>query len=137
MAFNPIPTTPGKSSKLKVNVLLDSTIYVAGGNLHGRMELVSSSNKSLRLGEIAVELNGFEEVSDKDYARSQAFLAARIVFQGDRMPPSNAVRGPADNGYWQANKGKTTFPFAFRLPVDAPSSYSFQSLASLRYVVTG
>ncbi|KAI8910606.1 hypothetical protein DFJ77DRAFT_101717 [Powellomyces hirtus] len=137
MAFNPIPTTPGKSNKLKINVLLDSTIYVAGGNLHGRMELVSSSHRSLKLGEIAVELNGFEEVSDKDYARSQAFLAARIVFQGDRMPPSNAVRGPGENGYWQANKGKTTFPFAFRLPADAPSSYSFQNLASLRYVVSG
>ncbi|KAI9092801.1 hypothetical protein DFS34DRAFT_276046 [Phlyctochytrium arcticum] len=137
MAFNPIPTTPGKCSKLKINVLLDSTIYVAGGNLHGRMEVISSSSKSLRLGEISVELNGYEEVTDKDYGRSQGFLSARIVFQGERMPPSNAVRGPADGGYWLANKGKTTFPFAFRLPEDAPSSYAYQNLASLRYVITG
>ncbi|KND03682.1 uncharacterized protein SPPG_01150 [Spizellomyces punctatus DAOM BR117] len=137
MAFNPVPTTPGKCSKLKVNVLLDSTIYVAGGNLHGRMEIISSTNKSLKLGEISVELNGFEEVSDKDYERSQAFLSARIVFQGERMPPSNAVRGPGENGFWQANKGKTTFPFAFRLPNDAPSSYAYQNISSLRYVVTG
>lgn len=60
MAFNPVPTTPGKSSKLKINVLLDSTIYAAGGNLYGRLEVVSSSHRSLKLGEIAVELNGFE-----------------------------------------------------------------------------
>ncbi|KAI9012799.1 hypothetical protein BC832DRAFT_548054 [Gaertneriomyces semiglobifer] len=137
MNFNPIPTSPGRCSKLKINVLLDSTIYAAGGNLHGRLEVVSSSNRSLKLGEIAVELNGFEEVADKDYGRSQSFLSARIVFQGERTPPSNAVRGPSENGYWQANKGKTTFPFAFRLPDDAPSSYAFQSISSLRYVVTG
>ncbi|KAI8592016.1 hypothetical protein BDZ88DRAFT_409323 [Geranomyces variabilis] len=137
MDFNPIPTTPGKSSKLSVEIWFDSTIFVAGGTLHGRMRLTSTAEKSMRLGEIAVELNGYEEVTDKDYARSQAFLTSRIVFQGERMPPSNAVRGPAKGGYWQANKGKTTFPFAFRLPADAPSSYSFQNLANLRYLVTG
>lgn len=61
ISFNPIPTTSGKCSKLKINVFLDSTIYVAGGNLHGRLELVSSVCGSLlRIGEIAIELCGYE-----------------------------------------------------------------------------
>ena len=53
------------------------------------------------------------------------------------MPPSSAVSGPLKGGYWKANKGKTVFPFAFELPLDCPSSFSFQTVASLRYVVTG
>jgi len=54
------------------------------------------------------------------------------------MPPSNAVHGQCDeNGFWVAKKGKTTFPFAFQLPLDCPSSLVFGQTASLRYVVTG
>lgn len=59
------------------------------------------------------------------------------MFQGPNVPPSNAVYGPANQGYWAVNKGKTTFPFAFRIPADAPSSFKFQTLAKLKYVVTG
>ncbi|KAJ3037489.1 hypothetical protein HDV00_001664 [Rhizophlyctis rosea] len=134
--FNPAPTAGDKCSKLKVNILLDSTTYVAGGNLNGRLELQCSSNRSIKLGEIAVELTGFEEVTDRDHGASQSFLSARIVFQGIQKPPTNAVKGQAEGGYWQAVKGKTTFPFSFRLPIDAPSWYTFQNVASLRYVVT-
>ncbi|PKY15554.1 hypothetical protein RhiirB3_466784 [Rhizophagus irregularis] len=87
--FKPTTTAVTKISKLKLHVLLDSTIYTAG------------------------------------------------VFQSENLPPSNAVHGPKDNGYWTAKKGKTTFPFAFKIPVDAPSSVTYASLASLKYVVTG
>ncbi len=65
--FNPIPTTTGKCSKLKINVYLDSTIYVAGGNLHGRLELVSSVTGILKIGEIAVELCGYEGTLKRVY----------------------------------------------------------------------
>lgn len=78
-------------------------------------------------------------IEDSDVTAScQSFLSARIMFQGDRLPPSNiCVRGQSENGFRLANKGKTVFPFAFRIPSDAPSSYYFLKLASLRYVVTG
>ncbi|KAJ3278375.1 hypothetical protein HK104_002391, partial [Borealophlyctis nickersoniae] len=137
MHFNPAPTNPGKCSKLKIDIMLNSTTYVAGRYLHGRLEVEASTNTKLKLGEIAVDLAGFEEITDKEYAASRSFLTARTIFQGANKPPSQAVRGQAENGYWQANKRKTTFPFSFKLPLDAPSSFAFQSVASLRYVVSG
>lgn len=135
--FKPTTTAVTKISKLKLHVLLDSTIYTAGGILTGRLALTSSTARSIKLGEISVELTAFEELSVKEYTASQSFLSSRLVFQSENLPPSNAVHGPKDNGYWTAKKGKTTFPFAFKIPVDAPSSVTYASLASLKYVVTG
>jgi hypothetical protein len=135
--FKPTTTAVTKISKLKLHVLLDSTIYTAGGVLTGRLSLTSSTARSIKLGEISVELTAFEELSIKDYTASQSFLSSRLVFQSENLPPSNAVHGPKDNGYWTAKKGKTTFPFAFKIPIDAPSSVTYASMASLKYVVTG
>ncbi|TPX31481.1 hypothetical protein SmJEL517_g05187 [Synchytrium microbalum] len=145
--FQPVSTNPGKSRRLKINVLLDATIFVAGGTLHGRLELTCSTSRSIRMGLIEVQLQAYEgksyvkapndQINDKELASSQSFLSSNIVFQGPRTPPSNAVRGPNEDGFWQANKGKTTFPFSFRLPEDSPSSFTFQTMAALKYVITG
>ncbi|KAI1320355.1 hypothetical protein EDD11_001156 [Mortierella claussenii] len=117
IAFRPMTTQPAKCSKLKMRIFFDSTLFQAGGNLFGRMEITATSSRSLKLGEIAVELAAYE---------------------GPNIPQSNAVQGPCDeNGFWLAKKGKTTFPFAFQLPLDCPSSLVFGQTASLRYVVTG
>ena len=66
---------------------------------------------------------------------TQSFLSSRLVFQGDRLPPSSAVSGKNQDGYYIANKGKTVFPFSFELPLDSPRSYTFQNMARLRYMV--
>lgn len=58
--FRPTTTAQSRCSKLKVHVLLDSTYYVAGGNLYGRMELTSSTSRSLKMCEISVELTAYE-----------------------------------------------------------------------------
>ncbi|KAF9573332.1 hypothetical protein EC968_008786 [Mortierella alpina] len=138
IAFRPSTTQPAKCSKLKIRIYFDSTIFQAGGNLFGRMEITSSSSQSLKLGEIAVELAAYEEITSKEFTATQSFLSSRLNFQGPNIPPSNAVSGPVDEGgFWRAKKGKTTFPFAFQLPLDCPSSLVFGQTASLRYVVTG
>ncbi|KAF9182115.1 hypothetical protein BGZ51_004958 [Haplosporangium sp. Z 767] len=138
IAFRPMTTQPAKCSKLKVRIYFDSTIFQAGGNLFGRMEIIATSSRSLKLGEIAVELAAYEEISTKEFTATQSFLSSRLCFQGPSIPPSNAVHGPCDeDGFWMAKKGKTTFPFAFQLPLDCPSSLVFGQTASLRYVVTG
>ncbi|KAF9958467.1 hypothetical protein BGZ72_000308 [Mortierella alpina] len=138
IAFRPLTTQPAKCSKLKIRIYFDSTIFQAGGNLFGRMEITSSSSQSLKLGEIAVELAAYEEITSKEFTATQSFLSSRLNFQGHSIPPSNAVHGPVDEGgFWRAKKGKTTFPFAFQLPLDCPSSLVFGQTASLRYVVTG
>ncbi|CAG8435711.1 1495_t:CDS:2 [Ambispora gerdemannii] len=136
--FKPTTTAISKNSKLKLHVLLDSTIYTAGGTLNGRLVLTCSTSRSVKLGEISAELTAYEELSTREYTATQSFLSSRLVFQGSNLPPSNAVHGARDeNGFWLAKKGKTTFPFSFKIPIDAPSSVVFGSVASLRYVVTG
>ncbi|KAG0301143.1 hypothetical protein BGZ98_008595 [Dissophora globulifera] len=139
IAFRPMTTQPAKCSKLKIRIFFDSTIFQAGGNLFGRMEVTATSSRSLKLGEIAVELAAYEEITSKEFTATQSFLSSRLSFQGPNIPPSNAVHGPPcdENGFWMAKKGKTTFPFAFQLPLDCPSSLVFGQTASLRYVVTG
>jgi hypothetical protein len=78
------------------------------------------------------------EICTRDDIASRSFLSSRLVFQGPSIPPSNAVHGPVQRGhFWLARKGRTTFPFAFQIPEDAPSTINFQRLASLRYVITG
>lgn len=52
------------------------------------------------------------------------------------MPPSNAVVPnslPKANGFYPALKGKTRFPFSFRLPKEVPSSCSLGGNATTRY----
>ena len=51
---------PAKCSKLKIRIFFDSTIFQAGGTLFGRMEVTATSSRSLKLGEIAVELAAYE-----------------------------------------------------------------------------
>ncbi|RKP07246.1 hypothetical protein THASP1DRAFT_30934 [Thamnocephalis sphaerospora] len=137
-AFRPAATQSARCSKMKMRLFLDSNVFIAGGNVYGRMELTSATSRSLLLGEISVELTGYEEVCTRDMTASRSFLSSRLVFQGANVPPSNAVHGPAERGnFWLARKGRTTFPFAFHIPEDAPSTVNFQNIAALRYVVTG
>ena len=58
--FKPVTTAVVKNPKLKIHVLLDSTIYTAGGNVYGRLVLTSSTSKSIKIGEISAELTAYE-----------------------------------------------------------------------------
>jgi len=62
-----------------------------------------------------------------------------MYFQGPRIKPSAAVRGPPEcDGFWNAVKGKTLFNFSFKLPQNVPSSFSLiNNDANVKYVVTG
>ncbi|EGF76110.1 hypothetical protein BATDEDRAFT_28810 [Batrachochytrium dendrobatidis JAM81] len=135
MTFNPQPTQSSKCSKLKLKLVLDQTMFIAGEQLQGQLEVTSLSRNNLRLGEISVEIRGREEVTESSTS-THAFLSSRIVLQGERLPLTDAIRGTCKEGYWQANKGKTVFPFAFDLPTNLPGSYTFQSIASLKYTLT-
>ncbi|RKP26089.1 hypothetical protein SYNPS1DRAFT_22070, partial [Syncephalis pseudoplumigaleata] len=145
-AFRPAASVSARCSKLKLRLFLDSNVFIAGGNIYGRMELTSATSRSLLLGEIAVELTGYEERANAARHHDEALDAeegvlprcARLGRCGhiDHGRPIHAgIEGKGH--FWLARKGKTTFPFAFRVPADAPSSAVFQTVASLRYVVTG
>ncbi|KAJ1018327.1 hypothetical protein NDA18_006482 [Ustilago nuda] len=123
-----------KHPKVKVDVVLSSNIFEAGAMVSGKVELTCTTSQRLRLGQIAIELEAVEQLTSRDHAATQLFLYNRTMFQGDSLPPSNAVLPAAPvNGYWTARKGRTTFPFSFRLPSSAPSCVTFAGNASLRY----
>ncbi|PWN36394.1 uncharacterized protein FA14DRAFT_54751 [Meira miltonrushii] len=127
-----------KHPKLKLRILLAKSIFEAGETVSGMLEITSSTSQRLRLGEIAVELEAFEELSSRDHSATQIFLFNRTLFQGEHLPPSNAVLPAAPvQGHWTARKGRTTFPFSFRLPITAPSSIVFGGNATLRYSLKG
>lgn len=109
--FDPLPSTPGKCPKLKINIALDSNHYRAGTALTGRLEITSLTNDDLLLGLIQIQLLGFEEIQGKHSNQSITFLSSKLKFQGKECRPSEAVRGPCKNGYYTANKGKTVFSF--------------------------
>ena len=123
-----------KHPKVKIDVVLSSNIFEAGAAISGKVELTCTTSQRLRLGQIAVELEAVEQLTSRDHAATQLFLYNRTMFQGDNLPPSNAVLPAAPvNGYWTARKGRTSFPFSFRLPSSAPSCVTFAGNASLRY----
>lgn len=123
-----------KHPKVKIDVVLSSSIFEAGAAISGKVELTCTTSQRLRLGQIAVELEAVEQLTSRDHAATQLFLYNRTMFQGDNLPPSNAVLPAAPvNGYWTARKGRTSFPFSFRLPTSAPSCVTFAGNASLRY----
>lgn len=123
-----------KHPKVKIDVVLSSNLFEAGGAINGKVELTCTTSQRLRIGQIALELEAVEQLTSRDHAATQLFLYNRTMFQGDKLPPSNAVLPAAPiNGYWTARKGRTSFPFSFRLPSSAPSCVTFAGNASLRY----
>ncbi|CBQ73354.1 conserved hypothetical protein [Sporisorium reilianum SRZ2] len=123
-----------KHPKVKIDVILSSNVFEAGAAISGKVELTCTTSQRLRLGQIAVELEAVEQLTSRDHAATQLFLYNRTMFQGDNLPPCNAVLPAAPvNGYWTARKGRTSFPFSFRLPSSAPSCVTFAGNASLRY----
>ncbi|KDN39529.1 hypothetical protein K437DRAFT_227928, partial [Tilletiaria anomala UBC 951] len=83
--------TVNKHPKVKLELILNSNIYEAGGSISGRLEMACATSQRLRIGEIAVELEGIEELTSRDHAATQMFLFNRTMFQGEHLPPSNAV----------------------------------------------
>ncbi|ORY88247.1 hypothetical protein BCR35DRAFT_301769 [Leucosporidium creatinivorum] len=134
-----LPASPSfkNHGKLSLSLLLqreEHLPWLAGETVRGWLEVGVSSNE-LWLGEVGVELCGFEELRSRDHTSTRRLLTSRVDFQGGSLPPSNAVvqNAQARAGYYPALRGKTRFPFAFKLPKEVPSSCSLGSNATTRY----
>ena len=77
-----------------------------------------------------------EEFKDKSDELIESFLSSSICIQGENLPLTQAVRGFNSQGFWMANKGRFIFPFAFKLPLEIPSSFTFKTLLAVKYKVT-
>lgn len=75
------------------------------------------------------------ELRSKDHTSTRRILSARVDFQGGSLPPSNAVVPGSlpKNGAYPALRGKTRFPFTFKLPYDLASTCSLGGNATTRY----
>ena len=60
-----------KCPKFKFNIILDKQVFVGGEILYGRLDLIITTNNSLQLGEILVELIGYEGKTDSYNFRIQ------------------------------------------------------------------
>ncbi|ORX89204.1 hypothetical protein K493DRAFT_340790 [Basidiobolus meristosporus CBS 931.73] len=130
-----------KQGNVRVNLFFDKPFYNAGGHLSGRLELTCASEELVRLGQVVVEVTGFEDVersSKNTSLRRRIFYKSRLVLQ-EPGSPSDAVKPntPSDaDGYYPAKAGKTTFPFSIELSNNLPSSY-VSRIGGVRYVVSG
>ncbi|KAA1467199.1 hypothetical protein DENSPDRAFT_926422 [Dentipellis sp. KUC8613] len=129
--------------KVKVSLTFSDPYYLAGSAITGKMEVESRADVGLGLGIIMVELFAIEELTSRDHSATSTFIHARRLFQGQGLPPSNAVLPhPAQDypalpaHYYQAQRGSATFLFQLPLPSSAPNAIDFgQGLARVRYEV--
>ncbi|KAJ7471047.1 hypothetical protein FB451DRAFT_1090677 [Mycena latifolia] len=128
-------------AKVKVSMTLAHPVFVAGGNITGKMEMECKADKGLGIGVMMVELFAIQELTSRDHSATSTFLHSRRLFQGPGLPPSNAVQPHPVPGeplfpshYHQARRGNSTFLFRFPLPSSSPSSINFGGdLARVRY----
>ncbi|KAG8806806.1 hypothetical protein FRC17_004804 [Serendipita sp. 399] len=130
-------------SKVRVTLDLSSPVFVAGGEVSGKMELDCRTDKGLGINTMMVELVAVQELTSRDHSATSTFISSKRIFQGPNLPPSNAVFAHPQPGapplpphYHQARKGCTTFFFTFPIPESSPNSISFgNGLAKITYEV--
>ncbi|CAE6379921.1 unnamed protein product [Rhizoctonia solani] len=128
-------------AKLRVTAHVASSVYVAGSEIAGKMDLECRAERGLGLGTLMVELMAYQELNSRDHAATSTFIHTRRIFQGPGLPPSNAVLPEDEKGrfpphHFPARRGITTFFFRFPLPLTSPASVDFGSgLAKIRYEI--
>ncbi|GAA5913662.1 hypothetical protein JCM8208_005895 [Rhodotorula glutinis] len=129
------PTTTGTSNAhLGLKLAVERGAYVAGQQVKGVLEL--SVKGQLALGEVGIEFLGVEELRSRDHTSTRRLLSDRVDFQGNGLPPSNAVKPgtkPIQSQFYPALPGRTRFAFAFTLPPSLPSTCALGSNAQTRY----
>ena len=60
--FDPTPTTSGKCPHLRIDVLLDNRVFVAGAHVHGRLEVSCNTDSKIHIGEVLMEFVGYEGI---------------------------------------------------------------------------
>jgi hypothetical protein len=89
--WKPLPSSSTPCKRLKITIKLDSSVYIAGQNLHGR--LVVECKGGVKLGEIDVLFEAGETVNHRVVGGevSKRFLSAGVQYQGPRSPRSNGL----------------------------------------------
>lgn len=81
-------------------------------------------------------LHHLAELRSRDHTSTRRLLTTRVDFQGNGLPPSNAVvpnARPVQAGFYPALPGRTRFSFVFDIPAEVPSSCTLGANATKRY----
>lgn len=109
------------------------TVYTAAYHREDVQRYCETHDVSLVL---LLTLPRLSELRSRDHTSTRRLLSQRVDFQGGSLPPSNAVQPTSSlthRGFYPALRGKTRFPFAFKVPRDATSSCSLGGNAATRY----
>ncbi|BGP34855.1 hypothetical protein JCM10296v2_006679 [Rhodotorula toruloides] len=132
----PAPDGQGHAGRgLSLKIGIERKAYVAGQQIKGVLEL-SVRDKRIALGEVGVEFTAHEQLRSRDHTSTRRLLSTRLDFQGNGLPPSNAVvpgSRPIQSAFYPALPGRTRFAFVFNVPANMPSSCSLGSNATTRY----
>ncbi|GAO49543.1 hypothetical protein G7K_3692-t1 [Saitoella complicata NRRL Y-17804] len=153
--------TFARTANLKLRLIRDPApthptgTFRAGDTINGYVEVEVGDGLTLgrlgkrkvgevKVGEVGVEVVGYEEVhNDRTHPqRSHVFYAARQIYQtpskdtDDYTSLINPVVPHDESGYKELANGKHALPFAFALPIDAPSTCNLGYTARVRYALT-
>ncbi|BFZ62543.1 hypothetical protein YB2330_003644 [Saitoella coloradoensis] len=139
---DPHPTHPTGTFRAGVTINGYVEVEIGDGLTLGR--LGKRKLGEAKLGEVGVEVVGYEEVhSDRTHPqRSHVFYAARQIYQTPSKDTDNytSLINPAvpadESGYRELANGTHALPFAFVLPIDAPSTCNLGYTARVRYALT-
>ncbi|KAG0148303.1 hypothetical protein CROQUDRAFT_654998 [Cronartium quercuum f. sp. fusiforme G11] len=147
---------PARKARVELELLLDSSLIVEGGNLTGRIEVKvphhndtsnRKTSKEVWLGEPKIRIIGFEELSTSDARHVFYHYPVTIPMQkkNESKKSKSAVNLLAikddpvdDEGFRQGRSGVHVFPFRIRLPVGKGAKGTWKGKqGNVRYIVIG
>ncbi|KAJ3413807.1 hypothetical protein HDV05_007558 [Chytridiales sp. JEL 0842] len=145
-------------SKASIKVSMDRLMFVAGGDVSGKIELKCiKDGKGLKLGDLVVSVVGFEDVLGSKTTKTisrHLILYKSSRLQGTDLAPTDAIIAgvPDEHSMYPSTGGTHFFPFTLRIdnacllnsssssdetttpPV--PSSFWSQKAGGVRYILS-
>ncbi|KAK3115090.1 hypothetical protein LTR53_005906 [Teratosphaeriaceae sp. CCFEE 6253] len=132
-----------KHPRLKLGLQVSAPLSVGGGTIEGHVKLTVDDNERLKqrrtlgIGNVSVDLLGYEEVSG---GRQATFLALGTELVDAQHPPPPNMVEPANpltpgDGFWSASPSASALPFLISLPLDTgPPPFSSKH-AGIRFLL--
>lgn len=110
-----------------IDIGLDRKVYTSPDTVHAKVTI--SNHTLLKLNSLAVEIQGFEEISFLAGKKDDRFLQTNTFFS-----KTISLLG-VDQPVWTLSPGQHVFPVAFELPHGLPASFQAASSAKVYGVI--
>jgi hypothetical protein len=130
--------------RVRLELQLSAPLFVGGGSIEGHVTITVDSNdrskyrRSLDIGEMAIDLLGFEDVT---HGRTATFLALGTeLLDANHPPPADMVQPTniitTGDGYWPLAASSTLLPFMISLPLETGPPPFQSKHASIRFLLS-